>query len=119
MIPLILLENAVKYSNKGGSVSISFEEKNEDMKSILVVPVSSYGPACSKEEINHIFEKGYRGANAKKRADGSGIGLFFAKILCDLHNIELNVIPGDNISRISGVDCATFQVVLVIRNVFS
>lgn len=90
MIPFLLLENAIKYSiadsdNNDIKVNFSSEQNGE-----LTIEIESYGPYCEQTEIEHIIEKGYRGKNAKKSSDGNGIGLYFIKTLCDIHNIELS-----------------------------
>ncbi len=118
-IPLLLIENAVKYSPKDGTVTILFEEMQDYNKQKLFVTISSYGPYCSEDEINRIFEKDYRGKNAIKQAEGSGIGLYFVKILCDLHNISVSArSKGSEITRISGVPYAPFEVLLEFNNIF-
>ncbi len=117
MVPLLLLENAVKYSyGHGDEVTINFYEKPNNK---LVVTISSYSPYCSKEELTQIYEKGFRGGNAKKVSDGSGIGLYFVKTLCDLHNIEISAESDSNrIAEISGVAYAPFKYTLIFNNTF-
>lgn len=117
MIPLLLIENAVKYSyGHNDEVSIDFREEDDNK---LIVTISSYSPYCSKEESTQIFEKGFRGKNAKKISDGSGIGLYFVKMLCDLHNIEISAESDSNrIAEISGVAYAPFKYTLIFNNTF-
>lgn len=117
MVPLLLLENSVKYSyGHNDEVSINFREEPNQK---LVVTISSYSPYCSKEESTQIFEKGFRGKNAKKISDGSGIGLYFVKILCDLHNIEISAESDSKcITEISGVAYAPFKYTLIFNNTF-
>lgn len=75
MIPFLVIENALKYSKEGEKVLVSFSTVDDK----LLVRVHSFSPFCSTEELVHITDKGFRGENAKKKADGSGIGLFFMK----------------------------------------
>lgn len=115
MIPLLLVDNAVKYSYGNNPVEISFTEESSD----LFVDISSYSPYCSKPDIENIFNKGFRGKNAIRVADGSGIGLFFVKLLCDLHKIDI-IITSDStkITEINGVAYAPFNVRLRFTNTF-
>ncbi len=115
MVPLLLIDNAVKYSYHECSVEIRFE----CFENTLKVDVSSFSPYCSQNDIDHIFEKGYRGKNAIRVSDGSGIGLFFVKMVCDLHNIEISV-SSDNSKLIEhdGIAYAPFKVRLVFKNTY-
>ncbi len=87
MIPLLIIENAVKYSFPGQTVKINFIERDSD----LIVTIESKGPYIPEEEISKLYEKGYRGEQAKQVADGSGIGLYFVKLICDIHGIDINI----------------------------
>lgn len=118
MIPFSIIENAIKYTYTCGShnsVEILFDYTHDKK---LRVTVKSYGPYCSEEESLKIFEKGYRGKNAQRSSAGSGIGLFFVKMLCDAHNISISA-KSDNkyISQISGVAHAPFVVALIFNDI--
>lgn len=117
MVPLLLLENAVKYSyGFGEEVVVKFTEEDDNK---LVVVISSYSPYCSKEESVQIFNKGYRGKNARKVSDGSGIGLYFVKMLCDLHHVQISAESDSNrVTDISGVAYAPFKYTLVFNDTF-
>lgn len=120
LIPLLILENAVKYSYRNGTITVHFDENKWDKKKRLSILISSYGPECPKEELDQVFDKGFRGENAKKQADGSGIGLYFVKILCDLHNIKVSVCSEVSKSTsISGIRYAPFEVRLDFGEVLS
>ncbi len=71
-----LLENAVKYTMKGGIVTVTVEKSG----SSLTVSVKDSGIGISPDDRDKIFGRFFRGANAKKIVtDGSGLGLFIAK----------------------------------------
>lgn len=84
ILPFLILENAIKYTPKNQTISISFKEIDTG----LIVQISSVGPVLRTEEESQVFEKKFRGANARTHS-GSGLGLFLAKIICDLHSIEI------------------------------
>ena len=118
-IPLLVLENAIKYSYNGGNVQVEFIEREFDPDDKLSIVVSSYGPVCSRAELTRIFEKGFRGINAKNKADGSGIGLYFVKILCDLHRIGVSANSyEDRFVNLSGIKYAPFEIKLDFSDVF-
>ena len=117
LIPLLLLENAIKYSD-GNEVVVSFIEGHPSTNQVIV-EIHSFGPYCSPSEIDHIFEKGFRGSNAIKHADGSGIGLYFVKILCDLHNISISVSSELKTVGNNQTQVGSFNVKLVFHDVFS
>lgn len=115
MVPLLLVDNAVKYSYEKTPISINFSEKNDS----LFVEIISYSPFCSSEDIQNIFVKGYRGEHAKSISDGSGIGLFFVKLLCDLHNIGISISSNEReITTINDVPYAPFKVTLTFTNIY-
>ena len=115
MIPLLILENAVKYSSPAQTVKINFKEQDSD----LIVTVESRGPYIPETEIPKLYEKGYRGTQAKQFADGSGIGLYFVKLICDLHGIDIKI-TSDSKRRTKkdGLYIAPFLVALTMHDTF-
>ena len=85
VIPYTLLQNAIKYSpptEEGLLVGINIRE----MASKIRVEVASFGPLVQDEEKEKIFLSGFRGRGAREfEARGSGIGLYFAKRLVEMH----------------------------------
>ncbi|WML31670.1 ATP-binding protein [Neobacillus sp. OS1-32] len=83
---IILLDNAIKYSNEKIDV---FLEKN-DLHAI--VRVKDYGIGIPEEEINNIFERFYRVDKARSRETGGfGLGLHIAKRIMKLHKGEIKI----------------------------
>lgn len=77
-----LLENAIKYSDKGGKVFVALKEEND----LVEFSVKNSGTIISEEGKNKIFGKFYRDPEAKKKeALGTGIGLFTAKKIIENH----------------------------------
>ncbi len=73
----ILLENALKYSPAGGTVTVGAERKRETVE----VSVADEGIGIPQADQDQIFRKFYRGADADSRvgAGGTGLGLFIAR----------------------------------------
>lgn len=118
LIPLLLVENAVKYSYASNSVEIGFAKTT---RTSLSITIDSYSPYCSDTEITHLFQKGFRGKEAKKvSSDGSGVGLYFVKLICDLHKVKISVSSNkDRRATIDGIVYAPFQVKLEFDNTYS
>lgn len=85
-IPLVLIDNAIKYSVRGSVVDV----RVQDCPSGTRVSVESYGPTISSDEQEEIFDKGYRTASARQFASGgSGLGLYLATIVARAHGFEI------------------------------
>ncbi len=77
-----IIDNAVKYSNPGGKVSIEAYEQNGR----VVVSISDTGVGIPAEDLPKIKQKFYK-ANQTRR--GSGIGLAVADEIISMHGGEL------------------------------
>jgi PAS domain S-box-containing protein len=73
----ILLDNALKYSPDGGTVTVGAERKRETVE----VSVADEGVGIPQADQDQIFRKFYRGTDAESRvgAGGTGLGLFIAR----------------------------------------
>jgi len=85
----ILLDNAIKYSGKGGKVIIKTSQHK-------LLSVQDFGVGISKEDIPHIFDRFYRADSSRSKGDvdGYGLGLSIAKSIVDLHKAKINVKSG-------------------------
>ena len=63
------------------------------------------------------MNQGYRGEKAKQlTTDGMGIGLYTAKCIADLNEIELKLSSGDKIKKTKkGIDYSEFVVELSVK----
>lgn len=78
LIPKILIDNAIKYSNRNSNISIEFIETLRFFK----ITCSNEGPIVRPDEYESLFRKGTRGSN-KSGIKGRGIGLWLAKIIVE------------------------------------
>jgi two-component system, OmpR family, sensor histidine kinase KdpD len=76
-----LLDNACKYSPPGSAVEVSLELQNEQ----AAVRVLNSGTPIRAHERARIFERFYRGVDARRLAPGSGLGLYFANKIVQAH----------------------------------
>ncbi len=91
-VPFIILDNAIKYSEPNSRIEITFEKKGQ----IIYVQTVSVGPLVRDDELKKIFENEYRGQYAiKATTQGSGIGLYLAKTICDVCGLKIyaNSVP--------------------------
>ena len=88
MIPLIVIDNAVKYSPDNKEVEVNFKEDDK----FIFVDVKSLGPKIELQEMQSIFERDVRGTHAiNSGKSGNGIGLYFARHLLDSINGVISV----------------------------
>ena len=76
-----MLDNACKYSPPGSAVKVSLELQNER----AAVRVLNSGNLIRPNERTRIFERFYRGVEARRLAPGSGLGLYFAHKIVQAH----------------------------------
>lgn len=108
LLPFVLLENAVKYSPRSQVVTVGFEP----IGGRQTVTITSVGPAVADAELPYLFEKGYRGAQAAG-LPGEGLGLFLAKQVCRLHDIQIRAEIGRrNLYQMGSISYSEFRIVL-------
>jgi len=77
-----LLSNALRYTPEGMEIRVELEV----WESMLVLRVLDRGPGIPENELPHLFERFYRGDEARTRAaGGSGLGLAVAKQWVEAH----------------------------------
>lgn len=88
-----LIDNAIRYSNPGGRVSIGVNELEGEMR----IAVVDQGVGIPNEQRERVFERFYRGDEARTReTGGSGLGLSIVKHVAADHGgrVELWSEPG-------------------------
>lgn len=79
---IILLDNALAYTNEGDSITVILREVNNE----VVIEVKDTGIGITEYTREHLFERFYREDKARSRATGgNGLGLSIAKTLINLH----------------------------------
>jgi signal transduction histidine kinase len=88
---LLLLDNAVRYSQPAGCVSLRWWRSDEATPT-LVLQVIDQGIGIPAEELHQVFDRHFRGRMARlHRAAGSGLGLPIAKALAQAHGGSLTL----------------------------
>lgn len=81
-----LVNNAIKYTNDNGVVTISVKKTSKEVE----VSIEDTGVGMSKEAISHIFERFYRQEKSRS-VEGNGLGLSIVKRIVDLHHGTIDV----------------------------
>lgn len=88
-----ILINALRYSPNGGEIRISAAPENGGGR--LAVRVSDRGIGVPDSEKERVFERGYRGMQARALvAQGLGLGLYICKLLTEAHGGKVGVEDG-------------------------
>lgn len=88
-----LIDNAIKYTPKGGNVSLSVHNQNGQ----IVIAIKDNGPGIPETDLPHIFDRFYRVDKSRKEAEsGTGLGLAITKRILQLHNSIVTVDSGHN-----------------------
>jgi signal transduction histidine kinase len=83
-----LIGNAIKFTPPGGHVDVSVEATDEG----AVFQVKDDGVGIDPKELEHVFDRFYRGTRQpKERAGGSGLGLAIARSIVDMHHGRVSI----------------------------
>ena len=83
-----LVDNAIRFNRRGGSVTVADERRSGKH----YIYVSDTGEGIKPEQIHRIFERFYRVDRARSRdVGGTGLGLAIVKHLAKLHGGEVTV----------------------------
>ncbi len=88
-----LLDNAIRYTPRGGQVSAALEPSPGYVK----VSISDTGTGIAAEDAARVFERFYRADQARSRQDGGfGLGLSIVQWIAQAHRgtVELSSQPG-------------------------
>lgn len=98
LVPLVLLDNAVKYGTAGSTIFVRYEHRQDG----LYVEFSSWGLPIPPGYEEAVFKKNVRGPNAiEKSSEGSGLGLYIASEVARAHKFQISYE-----SRDASGDCA-------------
>lgn len=90
----ILLDNAMKYSDKNSSITIRCSQENQH----FICSITDQGIGISPENIERVFDRFYRDEHARvAKAKGAGLGLSIAKWIVEKHNGTLEIISRKNV----------------------
>lgn len=106
-IPLILIDNALKYSSPHSIVEIKLEQRN----SFVRIIVKNIGPYVSDHNTLKIFDKFFRDPSATEFSkEGIGIGLWIARSILSAHSSEIKYFKDKQ--GINGIGLNIFEIEL-------
>ena len=94
-LAVILLSNAMKYSDDHGTIRVRLEKKNRGAE----LRVENTGEGIAAEDLERIFDRFYRtDASRNSETGGEGLGLAIAKSIVEIHHgrIWAESVPGKN-----------------------
>jgi signal transduction histidine kinase len=84
---LNLIDNAIKYTSSNKNVLISLKQ----LKRTIILTIRDEGVGISKSDLEHVFERFYRGSKTAKTL-GSGLGLAIAEGIIKTHNGDIKIV---------------------------
>lgn len=83
-----LLDNALRHTHSGKSITIAGKHANVNGSEYVQFSVADEGQGIPSEDVPFIFERFYKADKARKRgsSSGTGLGLAIVKNLIDLHH---------------------------------
>lgn len=82
-----LIDNAIKYSNEGGSIEVTAEAKGE----FVEASITDHGIGMPGNVISNLFQKFYRSHRSRETVAGTGIGLYISKAIVESHGGRISV----------------------------
>ncbi len=79
---VILLDNAIKYTEEGGLIKLSCGQ----FGSTVFLKIEDNGIGIAKEDLPKIFDRFYQGDKARTNQEGTGLGLSIAKWIIEKHH---------------------------------
>ena len=85
---LIFVDNAIKYTQVGGQVTVTTLQEGNRAKVII----ADNGQGIAKEDLPYVWERFYKAEKSHSRTDkGTGLGLSIAKEILTLHNGQAEI----------------------------
>lgn len=110
-IPLILLDNALKYAIPDSEIEIKLEQRYGK----ATVIVKNIGPMVGDENKEKIFEKFFRDPSAEAfTKEGIGMGLWLAQEILHSHNSKLQYFKGQHETNKYGLNVFTFDLPTIV-----
>ena len=82
-----LIDNALKFLNPEGHLSISTRQVGQEVR----FSVANDGPCISEKDLPHIFERFYKADKAHTSGGGTGLGLAICRMIIREHRSDISV----------------------------
>lgn len=87
---MIVLDNAIKFSENGGEVRISVRRSSEG----ATLVVADRGVGIMDRDVEHVFDRFYRAESVRATTTGAGLGLAIARWIADAHGARIAIAAG-------------------------
>jgi signal transduction histidine kinase len=87
-----LIDNALKYSNEGGSVTVTAKVEGD----FVSTSVEDRGIGMPGNVVSNLFHKFYRSHRSRETVSGTGIGLYISKAIVESHGGKISVRSVEN-----------------------
>ncbi len=84
---VILLDNAMKFTNEGGRIDVLCRNLGNSVELL----VKDNGIGIEKDILPKIFDRFFQGEQSRTTSEGAGLGLSIAKWIIDQHQAKINV----------------------------
>lgn len=81
-----LIDNALKFTPKGGAVTISTYNSGAN----VVIEVKDTGKGISPQDIPRLFQRFFQSESGRKQYTGTGLGLFLCRQILQAHGGEIS-----------------------------
>lgn len=88
-----LIDNALKYSNDGGAVTVTADVDGNFVK----VSIADNGIGMPANVVGNLFHKFYRSHRSREAVAGTGIGLYICKGIVESHGGKISVTSTENV----------------------
>ncbi|MGT2887344.1 sensor histidine kinase [Streptococcus didelphis] len=78
-----IIENAIKYSRRGGQINIILKNKS--------ITISDNGIGILEEDLPRLFDEGFTGYNGHEHQKASGLGLYMTKNVLEKLNLSIKI----------------------------
>jgi len=88
-----LIDNALKYTPAGGEIDVEagLGQPNDETQTMVGIAITDTGVGIPPQDLEHLFERRYRGIQANTEIPGSGLGLAIAKALIEQMQGQIEV----------------------------
>lgn len=102
-----LIDNAIKYSNEGGSINVTALSKGDTVE----IAVEDHGIGMPGSVVSNLFQKFYRSHRSRETVAGTGIGLYISKAIIESHGGAISVRSEDGRGSTFTISLPTYKIV--------
>lgn len=96
-----LIDNALKYTPSGGTVYVWTGNERAGAAGMMeAIAIADTGPGIPEQDLEHLFERHYRGIQAQTDIPGSGLGLAIAQDLVTQMQGDIQVVSPARASQL-------------------